>query len=571
MKQKSAIEQAALLDIIGLIYDTPNDAKLWHELLENIDALVQVQEHKHKTSSDDYIEILTPHIHRAISMTDKDESKHQEYSALSNIIDQLPIGVILVDALNAPITLNSRAEAFLQKSPFLRIDKGKLVATSSKETGHLYKLIQLANQGDAQDFLMSSKDNKTCALHIMQASRTNIEHASDLTAIFITCTDTQRHFSTSELMQMLHITEAEARLVSTLLDSSHNLSEAADTLQISKHTVRNQMKSILEKTNTGSQSELLKKVLRSRDAIIESSETSETDDKTLESNNTKYTSLTLHDSSSLEYTEYGDPSGIPIMYFHGIIHSRQIFNPFSDYIETHGLRIIAPERPGFGATSLPKDISLTSFANNIKQLADHLGIEKFYVLGEGNGGGAALACADTLPKQVIRTSVVACVPDRSFDQLRKLFPFERQLHQMKQKYSKTLAIPLAKIMLKMLSKYDVFIQLMASNFHHTDRDIVLSPEYARIFQGSMRNALPYNAKGFLQDYFSRSQDWDFQTQNISGHVDVWHGDSDPYTKIESAKAIADSIPTHTTHFLENHGHYIFFSHTDKILEQLIRH
>jgi len=575
--QKNAEQQAALLDIIGLIYDTPNNPNLWPELLESLDALALSHTAGSDSTTDndashEYISLLLPHFHRAITIDNEADNQYEKTAALSNILDQLPLGVILVNATNTPVTLNSRAHDFLKTSSFLRIEKDKLVANTSKDTGLLYKLIKLANQGKAQDFLMATKDNKTCALHIKQASKADIKYISDLTAIFITCTDTQRTFSSDKLMAMLHITEAEARLVSTLLDSSHNLSEAADAMNISKHTVRNQMKSILEKTNTSSQSELLKQVLRSRDAIIEGSETVET---TLNSHNADnggnntFSTLSLYDGSELEYTEYGDPSGIPILYFHSIIHSRQTFNPFSDFIETHGLRIIAPERPGFGATSLPKRISHTAFANNIKQLTEHLGLEKFYVLGEGNGGAFALACAAILPDQVIRASVVACVPDKNFDHVREVHPFERQLHRIKQKASAKLLFTLGKVILKVLSKHDYLLRLMSSYYCPSDWTIVQSSAYRQLYQESMRNTLDHNTKGFVEDYFARIHPWDFQTQNILSHIDIWHGDSDTYTKIESAKAIADSIPNHTTYFLENHGYCIFFSHADRILEQLV--
>src|SRR3990170_3615928 len=60
--------------------------------------------------------------------------------------------------------------------------------------------------------------------------------------------------------------------------------------------------------------------------------------------------IKLSDGRSLEYAEYGDPEGRPLLHFHGLPSSRLDVNyPAVDEIATRlHARVIAVERPGIG-------------------------------------------------------------------------------------------------------------------------------------------------------------------------------------------------------------------------------
>lgn len=562
------VQQAVLLDMIGRIYDAAHQPELWPEVLAEVDTLTQAETSQESPSNNPYFDLLQPHLLRAIEMSDSRQGQQNEHIALINILDHMPMGIITANKNNHVCSMNNAAKLILGDNRLLNIKHDELHANTLKQTQKLHQCIALAHQGSPQSLVLMDKNQETCLLHIKPTLQNSTD--SNTVTILIATNQNQQQKCADNLAASFHLTPSEGKLLCALLGENHSLTEAAEALGISKHTARAQAKSIFVKTGTNSQSELLKKVFQGFEfqAYNQPQTHGKNESSDVEIENIFHT-ITLNDGGCLEYTEYGDPSGVPVLYFHGIIHSRQKFHPSSDYAETHGIRIIAPERPGFGATSRQKNMSLVAFAKNIKQLVNHLNVAKFYVLGEGSGGASALACAAVLSDQVIRTSIVACVPDKQFDQLKALHPFERQLYNIKQASSRKLSFALGKTVLKMLSKHDRLIFLMKHFFHHTDWEIVQSQGYRQMYQDSMRNTLPHNSEGFLEDYFARTNNWDFRTQHISAHVNVWHGDSDPHTKIQSAHNIAKSIPNCTTHFLEGHGHYIFLSHHDEILRKLI--
>jgi DNA-binding CsgD family transcriptional regulator len=67
--------------------------------------------------------------------------------------------------------------------------------------------------------------------------------------------------STARLRNAFALTAAEAR-VASLLSAGHDLGTIADTLKISRETVRNQLKSIFSKTETSRQAELISVMAR---------------------------------------------------------------------------------------------------------------------------------------------------------------------------------------------------------------------------------------------------------------------------------------------------------------------
>ena len=94
----------------------------------------------------------------------------------------------------------------------------------------------------------------------------------------------------------------------------------------------------------------------------------------LNTNNT----ILLPDKRQLGYAEYGVGNGFPVFMFHGNPGSRLSWGYFPDCPFIGGIRIIAPDRPGYGLSDF-KENAIESWPDDICKLADHLGIEKFSV------------------------------------------------------------------------------------------------------------------------------------------------------------------------------------------------
>ncbi len=207
------------------------------------------------------------------------------------------------------------------------------------------------------------------------------------------------------------LTVAEAVVVRSLTDGQ-SLAQIAKSRGRSIETVRAQLKSVMAKTETRTQSELVRLTLStmeiaqfSDDATVHVPKAS-TGFDTLEPR--EFQTLKLADGRRLDYLILGDPKGAPILFFpldYGLVRW-----PASAEAEaaSRGLRIVVPVRPGYGAsTPLPKGGPyVAQIVKDIVALLDHLRIAKVPMLTLGGDSFIAIALHAAFPARV--TALVAC-------------------------------------------------------------------------------------------------------------------------------------------------------------------
>ena len=100
---------------------------------------------------------------------------------------------------------------------------------------------------------------------------------------------------------------------------------------------------------------------------------------------------------------------LPIVLLHGSPGSAGDFRRLGPLL-AESRRAIAIDLPGFGASarSVP-DYSILAHAVYVRDLLDHLGIERFHVLGFSMGGGVALHLAEMLGPRVASVTLVSAI------------------------------------------------------------------------------------------------------------------------------------------------------------------
>src|SRR5919106_2686580 len=106
------------------------------------------------------------------------------------------------------------------------------------------------------------------------------------------------------------------------------------------------------------------------------------------------------------YAEFGDPGGKPVLAIHGTPGSRFMFARTDRAARARGLRIIAPERPGYGLSDYCHAGSLARLAADAVALADALGLDRFAVLGVSGGGPHALVAASAMLDRVALLALI---------------------------------------------------------------------------------------------------------------------------------------------------------------------
>lgn len=120
------------------------------------------------------------------------------------------------------------------------------------------------------------------------------------------------------------------------------------------------------------------------------------------------TTITLKDGRKLGYIEYGHPAGTSIFCLHGTPGSRIDYEFWHSTAVAQNARLISVDRPGIGLSTPQPGRTLLSHANDIEQLADHLELSTYGVVGMSGGGPYALACAYALPATKLKAVSLVC-------------------------------------------------------------------------------------------------------------------------------------------------------------------
>src|SRR5262249_23573928 len=116
--------------------------------------------------------------------------------------------------------------------------------------------------------------------------------------------------------------------------------------------------------------------------------------------------MSLSDGRRLGYAEHGDPHGEAVLWFPGTPGSR--FTTLDTVSARRaGARLVAIERPGFGLSDPKPDRTLLGFAEDVRELANALAIERFAIAGVSGGAPYVLACALALSHRVRAAAIVA--------------------------------------------------------------------------------------------------------------------------------------------------------------------
>src|SRR5215210_5652350 len=120
--------------------------------------------------------------------------------------------------------------------------------------------------------------------------------------------------------------------------------------------------------------------------------------------------IAVGDDRQIGFAEFGDPQGRAIFWLHGTPGARrQIPMEARVYAEERQIRLIGVDRPGIGSSTPFQYDTVSAFADDLRTIADTLGIDKFQVIGLSGGGPYTLACAAAMPDRVVAAGVLGGV------------------------------------------------------------------------------------------------------------------------------------------------------------------
>ena len=281
--------------------------------------------------------------------------------------------------------------------------------------------------------------------------------------------------------------------------------------------------------------------------------------------------ITLNDSRILAYEEYGSANGMPIFFFHGIPGSR-IFRPPDEITAKMKVRLICVDRPGYGFSTFQLNRTILSWANDIAQLADQLGIKQFSVMAHSGGTPYVCACAYAMRDRVTCATIISgLAPADAPNILNDMIATNTMGMKVGRYIPWALWYPLMWMFYREgLEHPEKIIKPDAKNPNSPDTKVFSEhPDFLTLCRASTREAFHQGMRGHAWEAYLLVRPWGFDLDKIKVPIFLWHGVKDADASIHMGRYMASQIPNCKATFLDHEGHLLLYNHWEEIIKEHI--
>jgi pimeloyl-ACP methyl ester carboxylesterase len=293
----------------------------------------------------------------------------------------------------------------------------------------------------------------------------------------------------------------------------------------------------------------------------------------------------LPDQRQIAYSIYGAASAAStVFYLHGTPSSHHEAFLLSEAGQRHGIRIIAPSRPGSGGSTFRENGALLDYPDDILGLADHLKVRQLGMVAVSGGAPFAFACRQRMPRSRLKgMGIVAGIypvaslgtagmklPSRLMLRVATWFPglvawlIDRQLGMVARDEDES----------KMEKLLVADMQQDSTPPSEKLAWDTASPEIRNAVVRSVREGVRYGGRGPAWEMRLFGSHWGFELDEIQpvgkGELVMWHGDVDANVPLVMAEKAAAQLGAYAElRIVEGQGHgSLTFNKADEIMEAM---
>jgi len=400
-------------DVIDRIYEVAVDPSRYEALLDRWEEMIGPQRagaHARPSRQDPALNLdhLTGHIERADQVLDRVIRQDAPKGAEAVVAQIDRSAAFAVDSSLHVITHNRTASQ--QLGITLESDLDELTLGDRDSTQLAHHVRRLFNANDDAPLVLRARDAENDRLIVFHLRC--VRSADAAPYILVLSSDMGWPAGFTEMLKAaFDFTPAETEVVRALTEGG-TLAQVAEQRGRSIDTIRAQLKSIMAKTETRSQTELVRLTLSTMEiaqftatATDQIAETSQGFDS-LQA--VPFQTLCLPDGRRMDYLILGDPQGAPLMYLpldYGLVRWPA---DAENEARKRGIRVIVPVRAGYGhSTALPKRTPyVPQLVDDLVALMDYLGVAAAPFLSLGGDSHIATIFHTSYPERI--SALVAC-------------------------------------------------------------------------------------------------------------------------------------------------------------------
>lgn len=274
----------------------------------------------------------------------------------------------------------------------------------------------------------------------------------------------------------------------------------------------------------------------------------------------------------LGFAEFGPADGRPLVWLHGTPGARrQIPESARVLAEERGVRIVGIDRPGVGSSTPYRYGSLLDFTTDLTKVTDHLGIDRFGVVGLSGGGPYALASCYALPHRVTVAGVLGGVaPARGDDAPPGGFVgLIAPLGPLATIFRGPLSLGLTAFVWAVRPVASPAFGLYARISPEGDQRVFARPEIKAMFLDDILNGSRRGMAAPILDFLLFSRPWGFSVRDITVPVRWWHGDADNFVPLAHGQHMVSLIPDAELYVRPGESHLGGFEAAEEVLTTLL--
>ena len=275
--------------------------------------------------------------------------------------------------------------------------------------------------------------------------------------------------------------------------------------------------------------------------------------------------IRLKDGRTLSYAEFGDPGGKPLFFFHGFPNSRVGAQHAGDVAARLGIRLIAPDRPGFGLSDIKPGRRIGDWPDDVRELADALGIDRFAVMGLSGGGPYVAACALKIPERLTAVAIVSGVaPLVERKAVADMSRWNRLMVRL-QRYLPWITRVNLWLMEQAVRRFPSLLMSMGDRaLPPADVAVLARPEVRASVIADYTEAFRQGSRAAAQEFVLYTRPWGFRLEKITVEVLLWQGEADTFVVPSMGRYYAEVLPNCRARFYPDEGHLLSVDRMEEI-------
>lgn len=284
--------------------------------------------------------------------------------------------------------------------------------------------------------------------------------------------------------------------------------------------------------------------------------------------------IAVGDDRQIGFAEFGDPQGRAIFWLHGTPGARrQIPMEARVYAEQHRIRLIGVDRPGIGSSTPHSYDTVVAFADDLRTMADTLGLEKFAVVGLSGGGPYTLGCAAAIPDRVVVAGVIGGVaptmgPDAITGGL--MGNLGTRVAPLLQVAGVPIGLVASAIIRFIRPVASPVTDLYGRVSPEADRRLLARPEIKAMFLDDLLNGSRKQLSAPFSDVVVFARDWGFRLSDIQVPVRWWHGDADHIVPYAHGQHVVSRLNDAELYPMPGESHLAGLGRAEEILHTMTK-